>query len=69
MRGWFRQATFAAIASVSLISAALADKPKALGSAKPHRLAIQVDQNDPAVMNLALTPPTSSSIIVQRAWT
>ena len=59
MRGWFRQATFAAIASVSLISAALADKPKALGSAKPHRLAIQVDQNDPAVMNLALNNATN----------
>src|ERR1700704_1805525 len=54
MRGWFRQVTFAVIASVSLTSAALAAKPKALVSAKPHRLAIQVDQNDPAVMNLAL---------------
>jgi uncharacterized protein len=40
MRGWFRQATFVAIASVSLISAALAEKPKALVSAKPHRVAI-----------------------------
>ncbi len=60
MRGWFRQATFAAIASVSLISAALADKPKALVSAKPHRLAIQVDQNDPVVvMNLALNNATN----------
>ena len=59
MRGWFRQATFAAIASVALISAALAEKPKALGSAKPHRLAIQVDQNDPAVMNLALNNATN----------
>jgi len=38
--------------SVALISAALAENRKAIGSAKPHRLAIQVDQNDPAVMNL-----------------
>src|SRR3984893_10584757 len=59
MRGWFRQATFAAIASVALISASLAEKPKALVSAKPHRLAIQVDQNDPAVMNLALNNATN----------
>ena len=54
MRGWFRQATLVAIASVSLISAALAVDPKTNGSERPHRLAIQVDQNDPAVMNLAL---------------
>ena len=59
MRGWFRQGAFAAIASVSLISAALADKPKALVSSKPHRLAIQVDQNDPTVMNLALNNATN----------
>jgi len=59
MRGWFRQATFVAIASASLISAALAEKPKALVSAKPHRLAIHVDQNDPAVMNLALNNATN----------
>ena len=54
MRGWFRQATLVAIASVSLISAALAVDAKTNGSERPHRLAIQVDQNDPAVMNLAL---------------
>jgi intracellular sulfur oxidation DsrE/DsrF family protein len=54
MRGWFRQATFVAVTSVSLISAALAVDAKTNGSEKPHRLAIQVDQNDPAVMNLAL---------------
>ena len=59
MRGWFRQATFAVIASVALTSAALAAKPKAPVSAKPHRLAIQVDQNDPAVMNLALNNATN----------
>ena len=59
MRGWFRQATFAAIASVSLIAAVSADDTKAQGSEKPHRLAIQVDQNDPAVMNLALNNATN----------
>lgn len=41
-----------------LIAAALAALAPALGSAaepgKPHRVAIQVDQDDPAVMNLAL---------------
>jgi intracellular sulfur oxidation DsrE/DsrF family protein len=54
MRGWFRQATVVAIASAALISAALADNTKAHSSTKSHRLVIQVDQNDPAVMNLAL---------------
>src|SRR6266436_3936403 len=59
MGGWFRQATLVAIASVSLISAALAVDPKTNGSEKPHRLVIQVDQNDPAVMNLALNNATN----------
>src|SRR5882757_2605784 len=59
MRGWFRQATFAAIASVFLIAAVSADDAKAQGSEKPHRVAIQVDQNDPAVMNLALNNATN----------
>ena len=36
---------------LALASPALA---LAAGPAKPHRVAIQVDQNDPAVMNLAL---------------
>ena len=59
MRGWFRQATFVAVASASLISAALAGDAKTSGSEKPHRLVIQVDQNDPAVMNLALNNATN----------
>ena len=59
MRGWFRQATLVAIASASLISAALAVDAKTSGSEKPHRLVIQVDQNDPAVMNLALNNATN----------
>jgi intracellular sulfur oxidation DsrE/DsrF family protein len=40
-------------------SAGLADKTKARPSAKAHRLVIQVDQNDPAVMNLALNNATN----------
>jgi len=54
-----RQATIAAIASVSLLSAAVADNKKVAGSTKLHRLVIQVDQNDPAVMNLALNNATN----------
>jgi len=66
MRGWLRQATLVAIASVSLLLPALAEgtKTHAEGtkthrSTKPHRLVIQVDQNDPAVMNLALNNATN----------
>jgi uncharacterized protein len=59
MRKCFRQASFAAIGSVSLISAALANDVKTHGSEKPHHLLIQVDQNDPAVMNLALNNATN----------
>jgi intracellular sulfur oxidation DsrE/DsrF family protein len=60
MRGWFRWAAFVAIASVSLITAvSAAENAKTQGSEKPHRVAIQVDQNDPAVMNLALNNATN----------
>src|ERR1700704_6603135 len=59
MRSWFRQATFVAIATVSLVAAVSADDTKTQGSEKPHRVAIQVDQNDPAVMNLALNNATN----------
>jgi uncharacterized protein len=59
MRKWFRQAAFAALASASLISAASADGKKTNVSERPHRLAIQVDQNDPAIMNLALNNATN----------
>jgi intracellular sulfur oxidation DsrE/DsrF family protein len=59
MRGWFRQTALAVIASVSLISAAPADDAKTRDPEKPHRLAIQVDQNDPAIMNLALNNATN----------
>jgi intracellular sulfur oxidation DsrE/DsrF family protein len=59
MRRSFRQAVFAVIGSVSLISTALAADTKTQGSEKPHRVAIQVNQNDPAVMNLALNNATN----------
>jgi intracellular sulfur oxidation DsrE/DsrF family protein len=64
MRGWFRQVTVVAFTSLSLISASLADNTKAQRSTKEHptkahRLVIQVDQNDPAVMNLALNNATN----------
>jgi len=58
MQKWFRQAIFVVIASVSLISTASAVDKKTQGSEKPHRVAIQVDQNDAAVMNLALNNAT-----------
>lgn len=59
MRGWIRQATVVVIASLSLFSVASAAGPKAKQPAKPHRVVIQVDQNDPAVMNLALNNATN----------
>jgi intracellular sulfur oxidation DsrE/DsrF family protein len=40
------------LATVALMSMAFASA--ALAEGKPHRVAIQVDQNDPQVMNLAL---------------
>jgi intracellular sulfur oxidation DsrE/DsrF family protein len=60
MRGWFRQVTVVvAVASLSLMSAASARAAKHHSSEAPHRLLIQVDQNDPAVMNLALNNATN----------
>jgi uncharacterized protein len=41
------------------LPAGSADKTKAQQTAKAHRLVIQVDQNDPAVMNLALNNATN----------
>ena len=43
----------------SHLSAGSADKTNAQRSTKAHRLVIQVDQNDPAVMNLALNNATN----------
>src|SRR3977135_169265 len=66
MRGLFHQVALAAGISASLLSVASAEKIKPADkmkvvqvSAKPHRIAIQVNQNDPAVMNLALNNATN----------
>jgi intracellular sulfur oxidation DsrE/DsrF family protein len=71
MRKWFHWAIVVVIASLSLTSGALAANSNAKQSskavanakatpiAKPHRIVIQVDQNDPAVMNLALNNATN----------
>jgi uncharacterized protein len=52
MRAIFRF-TIAALLLIPLASASLA------ADTKPHRVAIQVDQNDPQVMNLALNNATN----------
>jgi intracellular sulfur oxidation DsrE/DsrF family protein len=72
MKNWFHSAVVVVIASLSLTSGALAanananQSSKAVANAKaaihvtkPHRIVIQVDQNDPAVMNLALNNATN----------
>lgn len=48
-----RRLATAVLLSIALASSALA------ADARPHRLAIQVDQNDPQVMNLALNNATN----------
>jgi intracellular sulfur oxidation DsrE/DsrF family protein len=48
---------FRRLATVALLSFALASS--ALAADKLHRIAIQVDQNDPQVMNLALNNATN----------
>jgi intracellular sulfur oxidation DsrE/DsrF family protein len=61
MRRWFYQLTVASMVCLSMASAALAQSAKqhSSSSTKPHRLLIHVDQNDPAVMNLALNNATN----------
>ena len=61
MRSWFCQLTVVSIICFSMASVALAQSTKrhCPGPAKPHRLLIHVDQNDPAVMNLALNNATN----------
>jgi uncharacterized protein len=71
MRGLSRRMAVAAVALLSLVPAALAANTKpqrpverhaqrpAERPAKPHHLLIQVNQNDPAVMNLALNNATN----------
>ena len=48
----FRRLVTAALLSIALASSAFAE-------GKPHRVAIQVNQNDPQVMNLALNNATN----------
>jgi uncharacterized protein len=59
MRSFFHRTAAVALASLILVSSALAGDTKAAQSAKPHRVLIQIDQNDPAVMNLALNNATN----------
>jgi uncharacterized protein len=58
MRTLFHRTAAVALASLVLASSPLAADTKAK-SAKPHRVLIQVDQNDPAVINLALNNATN----------
>ena len=59
MRSLFHRTAAVALASLILASGALAADTKAEHPAKPHRVLIQIDQNDPAVMNLALNNATN----------
>jgi intracellular sulfur oxidation DsrE/DsrF family protein len=54
MRTSLKRTAAVALASLLLASSALAADTRAKQSTRSHRLLIQVDQNDPAVMNLAL---------------
>src|SRR4249920_4208851 len=58
---WFRQWTAVFIVFLPMMSVALAQAAKDGRSSptRPHRLLIHVDQNDPAVMNLALNNATN----------
>jgi uncharacterized protein len=53
MHGFFRH-----LATVALLSMAFASTSLAADS-KPHRIAIQIDQNDPQIMNLVLNNATN----------
>jgi intracellular sulfur oxidation DsrE/DsrF family protein len=60
MRSFFRLLAMTVLTSMLLTSLSFAGDAKATKSiAKTHRVAIQVDQNDPAVMNLALNNATN----------
>ena len=57
---FFRLLAITALMSILVISASFARSAKATKSiAKTHYVAIQVDQNDPAIMNLALNNATN----------
>jgi intracellular sulfur oxidation DsrE/DsrF family protein len=53
MRGFLRRCATVALMSITFASTSFA------ADSKPHRIAIQVDQNDPQVMNLALNNATN----------
>ena len=57
MRRFTRRLFSFALPSIALAPAAYAAKPKP--RPKPHRVAIQVDSNDPKLMNLALNNVTN----------
>ena len=60
MRSFFRLLAMMVLTSMLLTSVSFAGDAKATKSiTKAHRVAIQVDQNDPAVMNLALNNATN----------
>jgi uncharacterized protein len=61
MRRYLLQWAVVSAVCLSMTSAALAqtEKEGRSGPARPHRLLIHVDQNDPAVMNLALNNATN----------
>ncbi len=59
MRKWFYQIAIVVLSSLTLASGAFAAETSAQQPPKPHRLLIQVDQNDPAMMNLALNNATN----------
>jgi len=58
MRIWFERIVIASLALI-FASGALAADGKAQPSEQQHRLLIQVNQNDPALMNLALNNATN----------
>jgi len=66
MPGWFYRLAVMSVVGLSMVSFSMATAALAQGAkqqraspAKPHRLLIHVDQNDPAVMNLALNNATN----------
>ena len=53
MHGFFRHLATAALLSMALVSPGLA------ADGKPHHVAIQIDQNDPQIMNMVLNNATN----------
>jgi hypothetical protein len=59
MRKFLLHLTIVALMSMWFVPASFAEDAEAQRLVKAHRVAIQVDQNDPAVMNLALNNATN----------